>query len=68
MSTKSSLVEAGSDAPSCPDEGDQCLAQIPVGQPCQKDRDDECQPPPNWRDLSGFLNTNGSMCLNFTCV
>lgn len=24
---------------SCPDEGDQCLAQIAVGQACQKDRD-----------------------------
>lgn len=55
------------DRSSCPDEGDQCLPNIAVGQPCQKDRDDECQPPSNWRELNGFLNTNGSICLNFTC-
>ncbi|RSH93179.1 hypothetical protein EHS25_007532 [Saitozyma podzolica] len=52
----------------CPDEMDQCLAQQPVGHTCQKDRDDECQPPSNWLQLSGYLNVNGSVCLNFTCL
>jgi hypothetical protein len=26
----------------CPDEGDQCLPKVPVGQQCQKDRDGGC--------------------------
>ncbi|ORX37634.1 hypothetical protein BD324DRAFT_680542 [Kockovaella imperatae] len=51
----------------CPDEGSYCLPQEAVGDPCQKDRDDECQPPPNYKQLAGFLNVNGSICLNFTC-
>ncbi|OWZ51965.1 hypothetical protein C356_02159 [Cryptococcus neoformans c45] len=51
----------------CPDEGDQCLNQVLVGSSCQKDRDNECQPPPNWKQLNGYLNTNGSVCLDFTC-
>ncbi|KAL1412561.1 hypothetical protein Q8F55_000308 [Vanrija albida] len=50
----------------CPDEGDRCLEQSPFGGPCQKDRDDQCQPPPNSKDLAGYLNVNGSICLNFT--
>jgi hypothetical protein len=29
---------------------------------------DECQLPPNWKELAGPLNTNGSVCLNFTCM
>lgn len=51
----------------CPDEGDQCLPQVPVGQNCQIDRDDECQPAPNAADIAGPWNTNGSICLRFTC-
>jgi len=51
----------------CPDEGDQCLEQIPVGGQCQLDRDDECAPGPDAKDLSGYLNTNGSVCLNYQC-
>ncbi|KAK8849788.1 hypothetical protein IAR55_005124 [Kwoniella newhampshirensis] len=51
----------------CPDEGDQCRPQVPIGQRCQKDRDDECERPPNYRDLAGYLNTNGTICLSFTC-
>jgi len=51
----------------CPDEEDQCLPLVDVGKPCQLDRDDECAPPPNWPDLSSSMNSNGSVCLSFTC-
>jgi len=51
----------------CPDEADRCLNQVPLGGQCQKDRDDECQPPPNAEQLSGYLNVNGSICLNYLC-
>ncbi|WWD20420.1 hypothetical protein CI109_104896 [Kwoniella shandongensis] len=51
----------------CPDEADQCKPQVAIGEGCQKDRDDECQRPPNYKDLAGYLNTNGTACLNFTC-
>ncbi|KZO91592.1 hypothetical protein CALVIDRAFT_541754 [Calocera viscosa TUFC12733] len=51
----------------CPDEEDQCLPLVDVGKPCQLDRDDECAPPPNWQDLSSSMNSNGSVCLSFTC-
>ncbi|EIW71414.1 hypothetical protein TREMEDRAFT_27793 [Tremella mesenterica DSM 1558] len=51
----------------CPDEGDRCLDQVPVGGSCQKDRDDECAPSPDWNDLNGYLNVNGTVCLNFVC-
>ncbi|KAI9456623.1 hypothetical protein F5148DRAFT_984406 [Russula earlei] len=55
----------------CPDEGSQCVPQIAVGQPCQFNRDDSCQPPPNQQqlqDTNGLgRNVNGSICLNFVC-
>ncbi|WVQ84452.1 hypothetical protein IAT38_006604 [Cryptococcus sp. DSM 104549] len=51
----------------CPDEADHCLNELPSGSSCQKDRDDECQPPSNWKELAGYLNTNGSVCLHYTC-
>ncbi|KAK4686046.1 hypothetical protein P7C73_g4080, partial [Tremellales sp. Uapishka_1] len=51
----------------CPDEGDACLNQAPVGGSCQKDRDNECAPASNYKDLSGYLNSNGSTCLNYIC-
>ncbi|CAD6571551.1 MAG: hypothetical protein TREMPRED_000313 [Tremellales sp. Tagirdzhanova-0007] len=51
----------------CPDEADGCLYQVPVGGQCQKDRDDECRPPPNAGQLAGYLNVNGSICLNYEC-
>ncbi|ORY34638.1 hypothetical protein BCR39DRAFT_513745 [Naematelia encephala] len=51
----------------CPDEGDQCLTQAPSGGQCQKDRDDECSPPPDQKLYAGYLNTNGSICLNYIC-
>jgi len=52
---------------SCPDEGDRCIEQSPVGGQCQKDRDDECARAPDYKDLAGYLNVNGSICLDFTC-
>ncbi|KAI0344561.1 hypothetical protein BDW22DRAFT_1427253 [Trametopsis cervina] len=55
----------------CPDEEDKCQPLLPVGSPCQFNRDDECEGPPNFKDLAdhtGFgLNVNGSVCLNNVC-
>ncbi|KZT56934.1 hypothetical protein CALCODRAFT_453649 [Calocera cornea HHB12733] len=51
----------------CPDEENICLPLIDVGSPCQLNRDDECAPPPNSDDLSSSMNSNGSVCLSFTC-
>ncbi|GJE95852.1 hypothetical protein PsYK624_120430 [Phanerochaete sordida] len=56
----------------CPDEEDQCLPVLAVGSACQFDRDDECEGPPNFKDLAdktGYgLNVNGSVCLNNVCM
>ncbi|OCB90650.1 hypothetical protein A7U60_g2085 [Sanghuangporus baumii] len=55
----------------CPDEGDACQSLLRVDSPCQLNRDDECEAPPNWRDLADDkfgLNVNGSVCLNFQCM
>ncbi|THH32302.1 hypothetical protein EUX98_g1895 [Antrodiella citrinella] len=56
----------------CPDEEDACQDLLPVGSPCQFNRDDECEAPPNFKDLAdttGFgLNVNGSVCLNNICM
>ncbi|KAF9793073.1 hypothetical protein BJ322DRAFT_1032885 [Thelephora terrestris] len=56
----------------CPDEEDACQDKLPVGSDCQLNRDDECQPPPNAKELadqSGHgLNVNGAVCLNFQCM
>jgi len=52
----------------CPDEGDACQKKLAVGSPCQLNRDDECQPPDNFKDLRGPGNNNGSICLNFQCM
>ncbi|KAF8637062.1 hypothetical protein AX17_003082 [Amanita inopinata Kibby_2008] len=56
----------------CPDEEDQCLPLLAVGSPCQLNRDDQCEGPPNFRELSDDtgrgLNVNGSVCLNDTCM
>jgi len=38
-----------------------------VGSICQLNRDDECAPPPNFQELAGPNNSNGSVCLNFQC-
>jgi hypothetical protein len=56
----------------CPDEGSACQDVLRVGSPCQLNRDDQCEPPPNFqalRDTSGRgLNFNGSVCLNNVCM
>ncbi|PPQ70688.1 hypothetical protein CVT24_000170 [Panaeolus cyanescens] len=56
----------------CPDEGSDCQPLLPVDSPCQLNRDDQCEPPPNFRELAdttGFgLNYNGSVCLNNICM
>ncbi|KAI0633879.1 hypothetical protein C8Q77DRAFT_1057078 [Trametes polyzona] len=56
----------------CPDEQDECQPLLPVGSACQFNRDDECEGPPNFKELedtTGFgLNVNGSVCLNNICM
>ncbi|KAG8864505.1 hypothetical protein FRB96_005008 [Tulasnella sp. 330] len=52
----------------CPDEGDACQELLAVGSPCQLNRDDECAPPPNFSELAGPNNFNGSVCLNYQCM
>lgn len=56
----------------CPDEQDACQPQLEVGSPCQLNRDDQCAPPPNWKQLADQtpygLNKNGSVCLNGQCM
>lgn len=56
----------------CPDEMDACQPLLAVGSQCQLNRDDECEPPPNFKDLADKtnfgLNNNGSVCLNFQCM
>jgi len=56
----------------CPDEEDTCQDLLPVGSACQFNRDDQCEAPPNFKELAdhtGFgLNVNGSVCLNNVCM
>ncbi|TFK44656.1 hypothetical protein BDQ12DRAFT_673342 [Crucibulum laeve] len=56
----------------CPDEADLCQDLLPVGSPCQLNRDDQCEGPPNFRELADDtgrgLNVNGSVCLNNVCM
>jgi len=56
----------------CPDEEDQCQPWLAVGELCQLNRDDECQAPPNFKDLADTTgrgqNFNGSVCLNNICM
>lgn len=56
----------------CPDEGTDCQPVLPVGSPCQLNRDDECEAPPNFKQLADDsgrgLNFNGSVCLNNVCM
>jgi len=56
----------------CPDEEDACQPLLPVGSDCQLSRDDQCEAPPNYKDLADKtghgLNVNGSVCLNFKCM
>jgi len=56
----------------CPDEGSDCQPLLRVDSPCQLNRDDQCQPPPNFKELADTsgrgLNSNGSVCLNYVCM
>lgn len=56
----------------CPDEMDACQPLLAVGSQCQLNRDDECEAPPNFKDLADNtkfgLNNNGSVCLNYQCM
>jgi len=56
----------------CPDEEDACQPLLLVNSPCQLNRDDECQGPPNFAELADKtnkgLNVNGSVCLNNICM
>ena len=51
----------------CPDEGDACRPLVPVGQPCQFNRDDQCAPS-NIPELADYHNFDGSVCLHSTCT
>ncbi|KAN0120711.1 hypothetical protein V8E52_003980 [Russula decolorans] len=51
----------------CPDEGDACRPLVPVGQPCQFNRDDQCAPS-NTFELADFHNFDGSVCLHSICT
>ncbi|KAG6907903.1 hypothetical protein DXG01_006958 [Tephrocybe rancida] len=56
----------------CPDEEDQCQDILPVNSGCQLNRDDQCEAPPNFKELADTtgrgLNVNGSVCLNSVCL
>jgi len=56
----------------CPDEQSDCIPLLPVGSGCQLNRDDMCEPPPNFQELRDEkhrgLNVNGSVCLNNICM
>ncbi|KIK67102.1 hypothetical protein GYMLUDRAFT_850632 [Collybiopsis luxurians FD-317 M1] len=56
----------------CPDEMDACQDVLLVGSACQMNRDDQCEGPPNFRQLADTthrgLNVNGSVCLNNVCM
>ena len=51
----------------CPDEGDACHPLVPVGQPCQFNRDDQCAPS-NTFELADYHNFDGSVCLHSICA
>ncbi|KAH8828318.1 hypothetical protein DL96DRAFT_1602678 [Flagelloscypha sp. PMI_526] len=56
----------------CPDEMDACQDLLPIGSPCQFNRDDQCQAPPNFKELADTTghgtNVNGSVCLKNVCM
>ena len=51
----------------CPDEGSGCRQLLPVGSPCEMDRDYQCAPAPRSELLASSQNVNGSICLRSTC-
>lgn len=52
----------------CPDEGSGCMPLQAVGSSCQFNRDEQCEPPPDWERLASSRNFNGSICLQSTCM
>ncbi|TRM64557.1 hypothetical protein BD626DRAFT_492214 [Schizophyllum amplum] len=52
----------------CPDEGDGCRVLVPLGGPCQLERDEQCSEPENWMELASPYNANGSICIQSTCM
>ncbi|KAJ6609821.1 hypothetical protein B0H10DRAFT_2062615 [Mycena sp. CBHHK59/15] len=56
----------------CPDEEDACQPLLAVNSQCQLNRDDECEAPPNFKELADTthrgLNHNGSVCLTNVCM
>ncbi|KAF8891638.1 hypothetical protein BD779DRAFT_1512250 [Infundibulicybe gibba] len=56
----------------CPDEEDACQQVLSVGSGCQLNRDDQCEEPPNSKELADDsgrgLNFNGAVCLNSICM
>ncbi|KAJ6561771.1 hypothetical protein B0H19DRAFT_1209977 [Mycena capillaripes] len=52
----------------CPDEGSGCPPLVPVGRSCELNRDEQCTPPPSWKNLATTHNFNGSICLHSVCM
>ena len=53
----------------CPDNGSGCQPLLPVGAPCDMDRDYQCAPHPKKGSLmASEWNENGSVCLRSTCM
>lgn len=63
-----SLPPLCADGSFCPDEGSGCQPLASVGTPCQLNRDEQCAPPPDWKDLTNSQNFNGSICLRSICA
>ena len=52
----------------CPDKGDGCRARVPVGQPCELGRDEQCIGADPVLGLSDWHNADGAVCLKSVCV
>ena len=51
----------------CPDEGDACRLLVPIGRPCQFNRDDQCAPSSS-PELADYHNFDGTVCLHSICT
>ncbi|GAA5967079.1 hypothetical protein JCM11641_000434 [Rhodosporidiobolus odoratus] len=55
----------------CPDQGNGCQPLVPLDGPCELNRDDACEPPPDpalQKQLADSTNVNGAICLNQHCT
>ncbi|KAL5504376.1 hypothetical protein ACEPAH_8450 [Sanghuangporus vaninii] len=53
----------------CPDNGSGCQPLLPMGAPCDMDRDYQCSPhAKKWSLLASEWNMDGSVCLRSTCM